>query len=264
MRPRALLFDLFDTLVDLSMDRLPILKLRDRELPSTAAALHALVVRHRPLSVDDFFETLRASDAALREARIVRGREVPTLERFEALVERLDIADPALPRQLTETHMGLLREQVTEVAHHVPLLAAWRRAGVRVAVCSNFSHSETALAILEEAGLRRHLDAVLVSDAVGFRKPRPEIFRAALAAVDTAPAQALHVGDNLRADVAGAAALGLRTAWVTRRVADPEAALAAFEGPRPDFVIRDLAELPERLGSALDEAPTPPSGPPDS
>jgi hypothetical protein len=35
----------------------------------------------------------------------------------------------------------------------------------------------------------------------------------------------------------------MRTAWITRRVADPDAALAGFEGPRPDFVLADLREL---------------------
>jgi FMN phosphatase YigB (HAD superfamily) len=55
------------------------------------------------------------------------------------------------------------------------------------------------------------------------------------------------VGDSLRADVAGAAQLGMRTAWLTRRVKDPRAALAAHEGPAPDFTIADLAELPALL-----------------
>jgi FMN phosphatase YigB (HAD superfamily) len=49
------------------------------------------------------------------------------------------------------------------------------------------------------------------------------------------------VGDNLAADVAGAAALGIRTVWITRRVADPAAALAKHTGARPDHQIADLA-----------------------
>jgi FMN phosphatase YigB (HAD superfamily) len=70
-----------------------------------------------------------------------------------------------------------------------------------------------------------------------------------LARLGVAPEQTLHVGDSLRADVVGAAGLGIRTAWLTRRVKDPRAALEAFEGPAPDFTIRDLAELPHLLGA---------------
>ena len=55
--------------------------------------------------------------------------------------------------------------------------------------------------------------------------------------------QVLHVGDNLAADVAGAAAVGMRTAWLTRRIADPASALREYEGRAPDHVISDLAEL---------------------
>ena len=72
---------------------------------------------------------------------------------------------------------------------------------------------------------------------MGLRKPRREIFEAVLARLGVAPEQALHVGDSLRADVVGAAGLGMRTAWLTRRVRDPRAALEAYDGPAPDFIV---------------------------
>jgi FMN phosphatase YigB (HAD superfamily) len=54
----------------------------------------------------------------------------------------------------------------------------------------------------------------------------------------------LHVGDQLESDVGGAAELGLRTAWITRRVADSADARARYSGPAPDHVVADLAEVP--------------------
>ena len=53
----------------------------------------------------------------------------------------------------------------------------------------------------------------------------------------------LPILDRLRADVVGAAAVGLRTASITRRVPDADAALGRHEGPPPDHVIADLSEL---------------------
>ena len=44
-----------------------------------------------------------------------------------------------------------------------------------------------------------------------------------------------------------AAALGIRTAWITRRVRDPGEKLHAFVGTPPDWCIADLAELPDLL-----------------
>ena len=117
-------------------------------------------------------------------------------------------------------------------------------------MCSNFSHSETALGLLDEHQLRSHLDAVAISETVGLRKPRPEIFAAVLEDLGADPAEVLHIGDSLRADVAGAAALGIRTVWLTRRVREPERLLREHDGPAPDWQIEDLAELP----AVLDEA----------
>jgi FMN phosphatase YigB (HAD superfamily) len=104
--------------------------------------------------------------------------------------------------------------------------------------------------VLDAASLSEHFDAVVISDAVGIRKPRGEIFEATLEALDVAPEEALHVGDSLTADIGGAAAAGIQTAWITRRVRDPDAKLAEFAGPPPDFRVADLAELSELLDRA--------------
>ena len=248
MQIRAIVFDLFDTLVDLDFDSLPRAEVGGRKLPPSVPALHAATRPHLALSLDAFAEALAEVDVAFRDSHYALDREVPTEQRFTALAQRLGVRDPELPGLLTSVHMGVFREQVRVPAHHAALLAglAARRS---IGLCSNFSHSQTALRILDEADLARHLGAVVISDAVGLRKPRREIFEAVLARLGVAPEQALHVGDSLRADVVGAAGLGMRTAWITRRVRDPRAALEAHTGPAPDFVLRDLGELPDLLGA---------------
>jgi putative hydrolase of the HAD superfamily len=240
---RAVVFDLFDTLVDLHMDGLPLVTLSGHSFPSTAGVLHAEVARHAPVTLEEFASAQRAVDQQVRAPRYEAGRELPTRERFDLVLAQLGAAHPELAERLTALHMGLLVGQVRPLAHHAEVLARLRSQGVQLAVCSNFSHSQTALAVLESAGLRWHFDAVLISDAVGFRKPRPEIFRATLGALGTAPDETLHVGDSLSADVTGASALGMRTAWITRRVARPADELAKHAGPQPDHVVADLAEL---------------------
>jgi putative hydrolase of the HAD superfamily len=211
-------------------------------------ALHEAARARLPITLKDFAAALAEVDVAFRDSHYAEDREVPTELRFEALVRRLGASDPELPGLLTSVHMGVFREQVRVPAHHAPLLAELASVHA-IGLCSNFSHSETAVDILEQAGLARHLAAVVISDAVGLRKPRREIFEAVLARLGAAPEQTLHVGDSLRADVVGAAGLGIKTAWLTRRVKDPRAALEAHQGPAPDFTIRDLAELPALLGA---------------
>jgi FMN phosphatase YigB (HAD superfamily) len=64
-----------------------------------------------------------------------------------------------------------------------------------------------------------------VSYDVGFEKPHPEMFRAALYRAGTTAEETLHVGDSWTADVEAARALGLQSLWLApdeerRRVRD--------------------------------------------
>ncbi|MCH8891208.1 MAG: HAD family hydrolase [Myxococcales bacterium] len=242
MAIRAVVFDLFDTLVDLSLHDLPRIEIGGRSVPSTAGALHEIVAAYSDVDFERFIAALTEVDRAFRETRHARGLELPTLERFEAVVDRLGIDAPELPGVLTETHMGMIREQVSVPENHKRVLDDLVRR-VRLGLCSNFSHSAMALGLLDDCGFRAHLDALVISDAIGIRKPRAEIFEAVLAELGVAPEETLHVGDSLSADIGGAAPLGIRTAWITRRIADREAALRAHEGPSPDCVIADLSEI---------------------
>jgi len=246
MRFSAVVFDLFDTLVDLHYGSDPLEKFAGRSVPPTARALHAAVEAAAPIEFGRFLETLFAVDGEFRETRYTRGLELPTGERFDSVLERLGVADADLSRRMTEIHMGAIHAQTVVPGHHAEVLSGLGRT-VRLALCSNFSHSPTALRILDEADFRRHLHSIAISDAVGIRKPRTEIFESVLAELDLPPESVLHVGDSLRADIGGAAAAGLATAWITRRIDDPERRLKEHDGARPDFVVADLAEIPQLL-----------------
>lgn len=59
----------------------------------------------------------------------------------------------------------------------------------------------------DEPGVR--VDAILDSSVVGFDKPDPRFFRAALDRLHVAASRAVHVGDAVPADVRGAQAAGI-------------------------------------------------------
>jgi FMN phosphatase YigB (HAD superfamily) len=247
---RAIVFDLFDTLVDLRWERLPVTEHRGKKLPASTPALHERVRSRCDVALDAFVDTMLQGDRDFAESHYKHDREVPTELRMGDVLRRLGVEDAELARELTRLHMGVLRSGVEVLEHHGAVLDRLRLT-VRLGLCSNFSHSETALAVLADAGLRDRLDprALVVSDAFGLRKPRAEIFAEVVARLGVDASDTLHVGDSLRADVAGAGKAGLRTVWITRRVSDPGAALAAHEGPHPDHVIGDLAELPDLVAA---------------
>lgn len=99
-------------------------------------------------------------------------------------------------------------------------LRAWRDRGTALVVVSNWDVSLHG--VLRDTGLAPLLDAVLTSAEEGVAKPHPAIFARALArGGGIEPADALHVGDSVEHDVAGARAAGMRAALVTGGAAPP-------------------------------------------
>jgi putative hydrolase of the HAD superfamily len=95
-----------------------------------------------------------------------------------------------------------------------PALAAARAAGRRLVVVSNWDVSLDE--VLDRLGLAHVLDGVVTSAGFGARKPAPEIFEYALGLVGVAAADAIHVGDSLAEDVAGARAAGIEAVLIKR------------------------------------------------
>lgn len=86
--------------------------------------------------------------------------------------------------------------------------------GCKLAVVSNFDSRLPG--ILRALGLYDRFDAVVYSSEAGSAKPDSMIFRKALGALGVEPRSAIHVGDDARADVAGAGAVGIAGALILR------------------------------------------------
>jgi FMN phosphatase YigB (HAD superfamily) len=241
---RAVLFDLFDTLVRFHRDRLPALQIHGRTVRSTVGWLHRVLAPWAPhVTLEALYEALVESWQAAERRRARDHREVSAPERFADVLRRLGLEPwpPAILPALLEAHGEGLREAAEFPAHHRALLEALAPR-YRLGVVSNFDYTPTALTILDGAGVRGYFDAVVVSDAVGWRKPAPTIFRVALERLGVAPHEALFVGDRPEIDVAGAQRVGLSVAWL-----NPAGAPLPAELAPPEFELRDLEDLRDIL-----------------
>jgi len=106
------------------------------------------------------------------------------------------------------------------------VLARLRARGARLAVVSNWDVSLHD--VLERTRLRPLVDAVVISAVLGVAKPDPAIFAAALERLGTTADGALHVGDDLVADVEGARAAGIEPVFVARDGAPAPAGVRAI------------------------------------
>jgi putative hydrolase of the HAD superfamily len=109
--------------------------------------------------------------------------------------------------------------EFTAFADARPALRELREAGHALVVVSNWDCSLPEF--LRPPGLLHLVDEVVSSAVVGAAKPDPAPFRHALELAGAAPAEALHVGDSLENDVAGARAAGVRAVLVDRAGSAP-------------------------------------------
>jgi 2-haloalkanoic acid dehalogenase type II len=114
---------------------------------------------------------------------------------------------------------------------------AWFVANCPWPICivSNIDNQDIEAAM---SGAGWYFDHVVTSESCRSYKPRPEMFLSGLEKLKCSPQEALHVGDSLRADVAGAQRLGIRAAWVNRRQRPLPAGVET-----PTFVVSNLWQL---------------------
>jgi FMN phosphatase YigB (HAD superfamily) len=122
-----------------------------------------------------------------------------------------------------------------------PCLEALVGRGIRLGIVCDvgFTGGELLRDFLDREGLLEHFSGWAFSDEVGHYKPSPQIFEAALDALGVPPAEALHVGDLRRTDIAGARGIGMRTVRYRGLHDDPE----ADGGGEADFVVDSHREL---------------------
>jgi len=246
---KAVVIDLFDTLVNWNPEGLPLVEFRGREFRSTTPLLFPALETALGERFDrDAFMDAHASvyNEIFTERSGGDALEVTCLERFVRTLKRLGVDDkevPPLAENLRKTHMARVREVTKAPPSRIEAMKTIAKH-LRVGLISNFDDAETGHLIMHDTGIRDLFDAVIISADTGYRKPNPLIFKQILEMMRLEPADILFVGDTPHDDVLGSKNVGMHSAWIrTRNHRElPEGI------PAPDIVIADLAELPGRLG----------------
>jgi HAD superfamily hydrolase (TIGR01509 family) len=154
-------------------------------------------------------------------------------------------AEDSLIRRAVEESFAPEKDAIVALPGAEETLSALRARGVPVALLSNATDGAYVAAVARKLGWRDWFDPFAVSADIGFRKPRPEAFRAVLDRWPVSPAETAMVGDSLRHDVGGARAFGLLTVHFTA-IENPFDA-ACRDTVRADVTVRSHEELRARL-----------------
>ena len=242
--PRALLFDLFGTVVHFK-PQVPTIEVAGSAWRSTMGWLRETAEREVPHV--PFEELLPALMQVTEE--IVRERppdylEVPSRERFRRALLRVGIAGEeasVVAERLSLAHMAHLASMTVLPPAHMALLDDFARR-YRLALVSNFDHGPTARRVLSDHRISAFFPTTVISAEFGRRKPHPAIFAAALRGAGVSAGDALFIGDSIGDDVVGAQRAGVPVVWLNAK-----AAPLPPDTPAPHHMIARLTDLPAVL-----------------
>ena len=103
----------------------------------------------------------------------------------------------------------------------VEALTKLREAGLPLGVVTNGREISQA-AKIKNSAVFDLVDAYVISESFGVRKPRAEIFEHISNVLGIDAGESWHVGDDPVADIVGASSAGFRTAWIERHLSWPD------------------------------------------
>ncbi|MEM2440380.1 MAG: HAD family hydrolase [Candidatus Bathyarchaeia archaeon] len=115
----------------------------------------------------------------------------------------------------------------------------------KLGLVSNFTYAPVIYAGLRKVGINHFFNVVLVSEAVGWRKPHANIFNEALKRLGVKAEETIFVGDSPDEDISGAKQLGMKTIFVASQFFSIKKLLESEQ--QPDAVARNLCEAKRKI-----------------
>lgn len=235
---KAVLFDLGDTIIHFAT-----WKARPYLVAGTRPAHQRLIeMGFNPPPYHKYARRLGAT--LLRSilwSRITR-REAQLLIAFHKCHARMgiDLTQEQM-RELAAFSIAPVCELISVDPEARPVLSELRKRGLKLGIVSNTVFPAFAIDnFLHEEGLLEFFPTRIYSSDVRYMKPQPGIFKAALDELRADANSTLYVGDRLEKDVRGAKRVGMPSVLLLHR-------RRRRLRPKPDYVIRALAELLEIL-----------------
>ncbi|MCL5876368.1 MAG: HAD family hydrolase [Candidatus Bathyarchaeota archaeon] len=240
MTTKAVLFDMFDTLVLIEKDH-------EFYSPSLQRMYRYLITKGIDVPFEKFESTyIEERDRLYAKADLTLDEphfNVRVSETLKKLGYNITVASPTVAAATNEFCEEFMKYVRIDDDAEAALRALFGK--YKLGIISNFAIPECVLKLLKASGIDWLFDVVVVSGAVNKRKPSPDIFRRSLKILGVSAAEAVFVGDTIDADIEGSKAVGMRAIYIERR------SQKRSEKFCPDQTIKSLRELPlalERCG----------------
>lgn len=166
------------------------------------------VAEHVVVDRDRYDRAFYAADDALVARRLSCSFRESVVLLVSGVLEALNIVDAGLALRLSDR---FLQDSLDKIRLNIGILRELS-ARFRLGIVSNFYGNLERVCI--ETGLAPFMSILVDSTCVGFIKPDPRIFQAALTPLQLRPQEAIFVGDSVPRDMNGAKALGMPHIWL--------------------------------------------------
>ncbi len=229
--PKAVIFDLDDTLYDRKAAQIEFVKHLSRRFP------HIFEGQEIGTIILAFLESNRLADKDY-EAGSPWTRDKHSRYFLRLLGISRDYAD-----SITETYIRDCHRINSPVIGAVPTVEKLSKKFKTAVITNGFSDVQNAK--LEAIGLGSLFNCIAIGPEIGISKPDPEIFRYVARLLGITPSECLNVGDSYTLDVIGPKNAGMLVCWYNpEQAAPPEG-----NNIKADFVIRSLPEVLDILGA---------------
>jgi putative hydrolase of the HAD superfamily len=200
VKPEAVLFDFFGTLVDYEPDRANLRYPRSHDL---------LVGWGHDLTYDEFVEQWDLVSTRLEALTAESHQEFSMGDVARAFADTLPQPLPADQQvHLSATFLAEWQNHLRSVPGAVPMVSRLARS-FRLGIISNTHDAGMVPELLETFDIADKFEIVVLSVEHTFRKPHPSIYRNAVDQLGCDPSKVAFAGDSYEADFQGPQAAGM-------------------------------------------------------
>ena len=226
-RIRALVFDLYGTLIDIQTNEWKdeIFRFISRFLGYYGMEITPEEIRVRlDLEID-----------RVKKSSKENYPEVDLVEVFERALFKEQFIARSFVEAIVKIHRILSIDWIRLFPDTLDVLRELKRRGYRMAVLSDAQRS-FAYAEMRQFNLDTFFDYIIFSTEFGFKKPDLRLFRMISVILDVPLGEILYIGDSIRRDLFGAKMAGMKMVLVRTNMPDDLSV-------KPDFYSPDLRGL---------------------
>ena len=140
---------------------------------------------------------------------------------FQKALEYLGVAPMPLSLQIYEIYWSTFLEKMSLRDGAREFMECLKKHGMRIMICTDLT-AHIQHRKIEALGIAEEINFLVTSEEAGVEKPAPEVFAFCLEKLKLSAEEVCFIGDDLRKDVEGAKAAGMRA--ILYRPEEPEAA----------------------------------------